>query len=80
MCFLTDTFSSIISQDIYSNRQHIEDCPFDCNLAEITLIRDLPGQFGACAQQCESGLLAFWFKRSSILIFKTAAILDFQSE
>ena len=37
--------------------QRIEDCPLDCTLAEITPIQDLPGQLGACAQQCESGLL-----------------------
>ena len=42
-----------MSQDLYSDMQRIEDCPLDCNLAEITPIRDLPGQFGACAQQCE---------------------------
>ena len=37
--------------------QRTKDCPLDCNLAEITPIRDLPGQFGACAQQCETSLL-----------------------
>ena len=52
-------FPSIISQDLYSDMQRIDDCPLECNLAEITQIRDLPGQFGACAQQCESGLLLY---------------------
>ena len=42
---------------VLSDMQRIEDCPLDCNLAEIMPIQDLPGQFGACAQQCESGLL-----------------------
>ena len=54
---LIDTFPSIISQDLYSDMQRIEDWTLDFNLAEITQIRDLPGQFGACAQQCENGLL-----------------------
>ena len=50
-------FSSTISQDLNSDMQCIENCPLDCNLAEITPNRVLPGQFGACAQQCESGLM-----------------------
>ena len=44
--------------------QRIEDCPLDFNLVEITPIRDLPGQFGACAQQCESGLLKITFLKT----------------
>ena len=39
---LIDTFPTIISQDLYSDMQRIEACPLDCNLAEITPIRDLP--------------------------------------
>ena len=38
--------------------QPFEDCPLDCYLAETTPIQDLPGQFGACAQQCETSLLS----------------------
>ena len=43
-------FPSIIFDDLHFNVQRIDDCSLDCNLAEITSIRDLPGQFGACAQ------------------------------
>ena len=37
--------------------QRIEDCPVDCDLAEITPIRNLPGKFRACAQLCETSTL-----------------------
>ena len=55
--YLIDIFSSFSSEDLYSDMQRIKDCRLDCNLVEITPIRDLLGQFGACAQQYESGLL-----------------------
>ena len=63
-----DMFQSIISEDLFSDMQCIEGCipppppppphTLDFNLAEVTPIRDLPGQFGTCAQQCESGQLS----------------------
>ena len=34
----------------------------DCNFAEITPTGDLPGQFGACAQQCETSLLEIFLR------------------
>ena len=56
LLYLIDMFPSIIFKDLYSNMQSIEDCPLDCNLTEMTPILDLPGQFGACTQQCETSL------------------------
>ena len=44
MCAVT--FILIISEDLYSDMQHIEDCPLNYYLAEIKTIQDLAGQFG----------------------------------
>ena len=53
LLYLIDMFLPITFEDFYFNMQ----CTRDCNLAEITPIRDLPEQFCACAQQCETSLL-----------------------
>ena len=47
----------VIFEDLYSIMKCIEDDLLDCNLAEITPIRDLSEQFGACAQQFETSVL-----------------------
>ena len=44
-------------QRINNNSAGVSSCLLDYNLDEITPIRDLPGHFGTCAQQCETSLL-----------------------
>ena len=45
LLYSNDIFTSIIPENLYSDIHRIEDCPLNCNLAEITQIRYLPGQF-----------------------------------
>ena len=64
-------FTSIISEGLYSDMQHIEDCPLSCNLFEIMPIRDLSGQFGKCKQQCETSL---FFQKVNEVIYSSSPI------